>query len=246
MAYVGIGAEVEGIHAVAAAAENGRVRELLIEKKRFRDERYVEVAALVEAHGGRIVEVQDIGKSAVTSAPQGIVARCAPLPTCSLAEAIETGTPPAIVVLDHIVDPRNIGAIARTAAAIGMGALVVSTYRAAPFSASAFKAAAGALEKLPIVVLSSIADAVWRLEQEGVWTVGLDGSGDCSLFGLELLAEPVALLVGAEDRGLSRLVSERVSVRATLPITEKVESLNASVAASLAMFEIARVRGWLS
>ena len=246
MAHAGIGADVEGFHAVAAAAENRRVRELLIETNRLRDGRYAKVAAMVESHGGRIIEVDDARESAVTTAPQGLVARCAPLATLGLDEAIDTATPAAIVALDHIEDPRNVGAIARSAVAAGMGALVVSTDRAAPLSASAFKAAAGTLEALPVAVVSSIAESVRRLEKAGVWTVGLDASGDRSLFGLDLLAEPVALVVGGEDIGLSRLVADRVSVVAALPMVGGVESLNASVAASLAVFEVARVRGWLS
>ncbi len=126
-----------------------------------------------------------------------------------------------------------------------MGGLVVAADRAAPLGATAFKAAAGALERLPVVVVTSVADAVRRLEDLGVWTVALDGHADRSLLGLDLLTEPVALVVGAEGAGLSRLVAERVSVLARLPLAGDVESLNASVAASLAMYELARVRGWV-
>lgn len=245
MAHAGIGADAEGFHAVAAAAAAGRVRELLIERRRLRDGRYREVANRVDAAGGTVVQVGDVRNDSATSAPQGVVARCRPIATVSLETAIAATTPAAVVALDHIEDDRNVGAIARSAVAAGIGALIVSTDRAAPLGASAFKAAAGALETLPVVVVASIADAVRRLENAGVWTVGLDGTGDRSLLDLELLAEPVALVVGAEGKGLTRLVADRVSVLARMPMAGEVESLNASVAASLAMFELARMRGWL-
>lgn len=246
MASAGIGADVEGFHAVAAAVAAGRVRELLIEPRRQREDRYDRLVTTVKAAGGRVVEVADVREHAVTSAPQGVLARCRPIEPLSLESAAAVVEPAALVVLDHIEDPRNVGAIARSAVAAGMGALVVSTDRAAPLSASAFKAAAGTFETLGITVVHSIADAVRRIEKIGIWTVGLSGEAERSLLGLELLAEPVALVVGAEGRGLSHLVAERVSVRARLPMAGTVESLNASVAASLAMFEIARVRGTLS
>lgn len=245
MVHAGIGADVEGFHAVAAAAMAGRVRELHIEPRRFREERFRELAKRVEASGGRVVEVDDVRAGSATSAPQGVVARCRPIETARLDDAIAATTPSALVVLDRIGDDRNVGAVARSAVAAGVGALVVSSDRAAPLGASAFKAAAGALETLPVVEVASVADAVRRLELSGVWTVGLDGTGDRSLFGLELLAEPVALVIGAEGKGLSRLVAERVSVVARMPMVGEIESLNASVAASLAMYELARVRGWL-
>ena len=94
--------------------------------------------------------------------------------------------------------------------------------------------------------VSSVAAAIARLRDLGVWSVGLSAAGTESLFGLGLLTEPVALVVGAEGSGLSRLVEERVDVTARIPLAPGVESLNASVAAALAVFELARTRGWVS
>ncbi|MFQ5554478.1 MAG: 23S rRNA (guanosine(2251)-2'-O)-methyltransferase RlmB [Acidimicrobiia bacterium] len=246
MAPAGIGADVEGVHAVAAAAAAGRVRRLLVERGRQRDEPIARTLELVRSRGGEIEVVDDISDAAHTAVPQGVVAHCRPIETVSIERAAECGAPASLIVLDHVEDPRNVGAISRSAVAAGVGAMVVSWDRAAPLGASAFKAAAGALETLPVAVVRSVADAVRRLESLGVWTVGLEGTADRSLLGLDLLAEPVALVVGAEGRGLSRLVSERVSLRARLPLAGDVESLNVSVAASLAMFELARVRGWVA
>lgn len=243
MAPAGTGArgtQVEGIHAVAAALAVGRVESLLFDRRAEGS-----LAALIEEADRRGVAydmVDDLSDRAATTAPQGVIAYCRPLPGRSLDDAIAAVTPAAILVLDHVVDPRNIGAIARSAVAAGVGGIVLTERRAAPLSAAAFKAAAGALEHLVVVEVSSVAAAVDDLKRRGIWTVGLDADGDQHLFGLGLLTEPVALVLGAEGEGLGRLVRERVDVVASIPILGPVESLNVSVAAALAAYEIARVR----
>jgi 23S rRNA (guanosine2251-2'-O)-methyltransferase len=190
--------------------------------------------------------VDDVRDKAVTGAPQGVVATAQAIQTLSIKDAVATADNPALLVVDHVEDPRNIGAAARSAVAAGMTALVVSHNRSAPLGATAFKAAVGAFEMIPIVTVSSIADALKRLSQLSVWNVGLDGSGDRSLLGLDLLEQPVALCVGAEGAGLSHLVKERCDVVATIPMVGPTESLNASVASALGCYEVARVRGWVS
>lgn len=239
MAPAGIGRRVEGLHAVTAAIEAGRVQRLLVDRRR-RDT----VAGIVrtaESTGIPVEVVADIHDHADSASPQGLVADCSPLRTVELEDLAAT-TRPAILMLDHVVDPHNLGAIARSGLAAGMTGLVVSTDRAAPFSATAFKAAVGALERLPVCLVTSIGDAVRRLVDLDVWSVGLDASAEGSLFGLELLTEPVALVVGAEGGGLGRLVKERCDVLASIPMAGPTESLNASVAAALAAFEVWRVR----
>ncbi len=246
MASAGIGDRVEGVHAVGAAVAAGRVRRLTVERSRLRDQ---EIAALVQearAAGCEIVEVDDVSEFAVTQAPQGLVAEATPLPRADIADLVPEAGSAAILVLDHLQDPRNLGAIARTAVAAGFGGLVVPTRRAAPVGATAFKAAAGALEHLQLATVSSIASALDRLRAMDVWLVGLDAHGERSIFGLDLLKEPVALVVGAEARGLGRLVRDKVDVVASIPHVGSIESLNASVAASLAMYELARMRGWVT
>ena len=148
----------------------------------------------------------------------------------------------ALLVLDHSEDPQNVGAMARSAAAAGVTGMVMSSRRAAPLSASVFKAAAGALERLPVAIVGSIPEALSRLKDAGVWVVGLAASADRSLFGLDLLTEPVAVAVGAEGAGLARLTEERCDVVVSIPMADGVESLNASVSGALAAFEIMRVR----
>ncbi|MCB2224347.1 MAG: 23S rRNA (guanosine(2251)-2'-O)-methyltransferase RlmB [Actinobacteria bacterium] len=245
MAQPGIGRSVEGHHAVAAAVAAGRVVRLLVERRRA--DGYDDLIRSARDSGAAVEVVDDVRAMADTTSPQGLVARCRPIPLVALEEAAESGDqgadPAALLILDHIEDPRNVGAIARSAAAAGVGALVIASHRSAPLEGTAFKSAAGAFEHLPVCVVSSIPAALADLRDRGLWVVGLDGDADQSLFGLGLLTEPVALVVGAEGRGLSRLVAERCDVLAAIPITPEVESLNASVAAALAVFEVRRARG---
>ena len=118
----------------------------------------------------------------------------------------------------------------------------MSSRRAAPLSATAFKAAAGALEKVPVAVVGSIPEALSRLKDLDIWLVGLDAGADESLFDLQLLTEPVAVVVGAESRGISHLAAQRCDVLASIPMVGGTESLNASVSGAVAAFEIMRVR----
>jgi 23S rRNA (guanosine2251-2'-O)-methyltransferase len=240
MAPSGAGAEVEGLHAVAAAVAAGRVERLFVEASRAASLR--PLLADAAAAGAEVQVVAALESLAATTAPQGVVAHCRPLPTRDLAEVAAARPPAALVVLDHLEDPRNVGAIARSALAAGMSGLVLARRRAAPLGATAFKAAAGALERLPVALVSSVAQAVADLGRLGIWTVGLDAGVDRSLFGLELLSEPVAVVVGAEGRGLAALVADRVDLRVSIPLGGGVESLNAAVAVSLACYEVARVR----
>ncbi len=121
--------------------------------------------------------------------------------------------------------------------------MVLSANRQAPLSAAAFKAAAGALERVPVTIVGSIPEALSRLKKAGVWIVGLHADADESLFGLDLLTEPVAMVIGAEGAGLSVLTAKRCDVLVGIPMTGATESLNASVSAALACFEVMRVRG---
>ncbi len=238
MAPAGFGNRVEGVHAVAAAAEAGRVDRLYVERSRREG---ADVAARVDRVGSdRVRLIDDVRTLATTDAPQGVVADCRPISSVTLESLSGQGT--ALLVLDHLEDPQNVGAVARSGSAAGITGLVVSSKRAAPLSAAAFKASAGALETLPVAIVGSIPEALNRLKEFGVWIVGLDASGEQSLFGLDLLTEPVAVVIGAEGTGLSQLAAKRCDVVVSIPMVTGVESLNASVSGALAAFEIMRVR----
>lgn len=241
----GIGGSVEGFHAVAAALDAGRVRRLAVERGRLRRTPYRQLIDSANEAGVVVELVDDVRPEAVTEAPQGLLAEATPIAPIALEEAVALADPPALLVLDHIEDPRNVGAVARTAVAAGIPALVVTRRRSAPLGATAFKAAAGALERIAVVEVSSLPEALKRLGGVGVWSLGLDGSAERSMLGHQLLTEAVALVIGAEGGGLSRLVAERCDELVRLPMAGDVESLNASVAAGLAVYELARTRGWV-
>lgn len=242
MGRAGFGVRVEGLHAVGAAAEAGRVEVLHVETRRADRAEIVALAERVEAGGGTIRRVADVRALADTTAPQGVVAECRPIPASTLEQVARATEPAAVMVLDRVVDPHNVGAIVRSSVAAGVRGFVLSDRRAAPLGGAAFKAAAGSLEHARVAIVGSIAEAVSQLSRLGLWTVGLDAEGDRSLFGLDILTEPVAVVVGAEGAGLSRLVGDRLDVRAFIPMAGPTESLNASVAAALAAFEIVRRR----
>lgn len=236
MAPAGYGDKVEGSHAVAAALAAGRVEKLYVERSRRG-----RMGPLLEALDEPIVEfVDDVRPFADTEAPQGVVAKCRPIKPATLESL--AGEKAAILVLDHIEDPHNVGAAARSAQAAGMSGIVVSSRRAAPLSSTTFKAAAGALERLPVAMVGSIPEALSRLKDNSVWIVGLEASADRSLFDLDLLTEPVAMVVGAEGSGLAELTRKRCDLLVSIPMSADTESLNASVSAALASFEIMRVR----
>ena len=236
MAPAGFGDKVEGVHAVAAAVAAGRVEKVFVERGR----RGRLGGLLDDVEPSMVSLVDDVRSMADTDAPQGVVARCRPIQPSTL-ESI-AGDSAAILVLDHLEDPHNVGAAARSALAAGLGAMVVSSRRAAPLSSTAFKAAAGALERLPVAVVNSIPEGLSRLKDMGVWVVGLESGAAQSLFGLELLTEPVAVVVGAEGIGLAELTRKRCDLLVSIPMAPGIESLNASVSAALACFEIMRVR----
>ena len=167
---------------------------------------------------------------------QGIVAVAPPFAYASLAE-IES---PLIVVLDGITDPQNLGAIARSAEVAGGGAIVLPKRRSAHVTPAAEKAAAGAFSWLDVAVVPNLTRALGDLAERGLWSVGLDGRARTSLWDERLLDGPVALVVGGEGSGLSRLVSERCDALVAIPLEGRLGSLNASAAAAVALFEVTR------
>jgi 23S rRNA (guanosine2251-2'-O)-methyltransferase len=236
MAPAGYGDRIEGIHAVSAALRAGRVERLFVEKGR----RHRLADLLSDVEGPMVKLVDDVRSMAETDAPQGVVARCRPIRPVTLESL--TGEGAAALILDHVEDPHNVGAAARSARAAGLGGMVVSARRAAPLSATAFKSSASALESLPVAIVGSIPEALSRLKDKGLWIVGLEAGSGQSLFGLDLLTEPVAVVVGAEGSGLAELTRKRCDVLVSIPMASATESLNASVSAALASFEIMRVR----
>ena len=156
--------------------------------------------------------------------------------------AAAAGQLPLVVALDGVTDPRNLGAVARSAAAFGGHGLLIPSRRSASVTAGAWKASAGALARVPVARASNLVQALGAYQEAGIFVTGLDAAGDVTVADLPVADAPLALVVGSEGRGLSRLVAERCDVIARIRMEDTTESLNAGVAAGIALYEISRQR----
>ena len=202
-----------------------------------------EIVELAAASGAnvRFVDAERVRTEAHSDVPQGVVAQAAPVEAVALGDLAKN--PAAfLVVLDGVTDPRNLGAVLRVAENAGATGAMLPRHRSASLTPAAVKAAAGAIEHLPIALVGGVPAALEQLARAGVWTVGLDADADASVFELTVADGPVALVLGAEGRGLSRLASQRCDVLAAIPRHGHVESLNVAAAAAVACFEVARRR----
>jgi 23S rRNA (guanosine2251-2'-O)-methyltransferase len=158
-----------------------------------------------------------------------------------LAAAIESPAP-LLVGLDGVTDPRNLGAVVRSAAAFGVHGVFLPERRSAGITATAWRTSAGAAARVPIAQVTNLTRSLKRCQQEGFLVAGLDADGPTTVYDLEAAVGPLVVVVGSEGRGLSRLVGETCDLRVRIPTTSSVESLNASVAAAVALAEVARRR----
>jgi 23S rRNA (guanosine2251-2'-O)-methyltransferase len=206
---------------------------------------------IVELAQHQRVPVQEVARKrldaeARTDAPQGVLAKCSPIREHDLDDLAkrQKGKPlPFLVALDGVTDPGNLGAVLRSADGAGATGIVLAKHRAVHVTPTVAKTAAGAIEYLPMTVVSGIPAALLRLRELGVWIVGLDGDAPMSLFDLPAIDdEPVCVVMGAEGSGLSRLVRQRCDVIVSIPMHGGVAALNVSAAAALACFEVARRR----
>jgi len=159
-----------------------------------------------------------------------------------LDAAAAAGQPALVVALDGVTDPRNLGAVLRSAGAFGAHGVLLPERRAAGVTASAWKVSAGAAARVPVARATNLARTLAEYRKAGVFVVGLDGHGDTTVGELPFAGDPLVLVVGSEGKGLSRLVREQCDAIAAIPIASAVESLNAGVAAGIALYEVARHR----
>jgi len=156
--------------------------------------------------------------------------------------ARDAAEPPLIVALDGVTDPRNLGAIARSATAFGAHGLLVPSRRSAGVTAGAWKTSAGTLATLRVARATNLTAALRELRDDGLFVIGLDGAGDTEVADVNLFTEPLVIVIGSEGKGLSRLVREQCDVVARIPMRAAAESLNAGVAAGVTLYEVARHR----
>lgn len=177
-------------------------------------------------------------------AHQGVLAYVAVQAYVELDEILEreTGQTPLVVLLDEVTDPYNFGAILRTAEATGVQGVVIPKRRAVPLTGVVAKAAAGAVEYVPVARVPNLVQAIDTLKSNGYWVVGAEGASDTAFTEVDYQGK-TALVIGAEGKGLSRLVSEKCDFLVKLPMLGKLSSLNASVAAGVMLYEIVRQRG---
>lgn len=242
------GDHVEGRQAVRELlrANKRKVHEVLFSQDAHSSAILAEIVDLARDHRIPLREItpRKLDEAALTAAPQGVIAKAAavqPVPLEGLARPAGA-TPALLVAPDGVTDPGNLGAILRTAEVAGATGVVLTRHRSASLTPATVKAAAGAIEHLPIALVGGLPSALSKLSDAGLWVVGLDGHAPGGLESLRIADEPVVVVVGAEGRGLSELVQRRCDQVVSIPVMGRIESLNVAAAAAVALFDIARVR----
>ncbi len=236
-----------GIHAVTTLLKRDpkRVRRLLVQQGRG-DGRLQELIERAEACG---IEVQRRSRAQldeqVAGVHQGVVAECMPLRAgteTDLEQLLETLQEPALLlVLDGVTDPHNLGACLRTADAAGVHAVIAPKDKSAPLNATVAKVACGAAEVVPYIQVTNLARTLQLLQRYGIWITGTAGEACDELFDSDM-SGPLALVMGAEGKGMRRLTREHCDRLVKIPMAGEVSSLNVSVATGVCLFEIVRQR----
>jgi 23S rRNA (guanosine2251-2'-O)-methyltransferase len=224
---------VTGVYVAEGAERDGRLREAF---------------KLVAEKGVSLLEVnkRELDRLTDGAVHQGLAAKVPPYdyahPDDLVTRATDAGERPLIVALDSVTDPRNLGAVVRSAAGFGAHGVVVTERRAAGMTAAAWKTSAGAAARVPVAQCVNLTRQLKAYQEAGLMVVGLDADGDVSLPDLDLADGPLVLVVGAEGGGLSRLVADTCDQLVSIPMAHHLESLNAGVAAGVALYAIAQRR----
>ncbi|WP_069386352.1 23S rRNA (guanosine(2251)-2'-O)-methyltransferase RlmB [Cellulosimicrobium cellulans] len=212
------------------------------------DDRTREILDIVSGRGYELLEVgkPELDRLTDGAVHQGVALRVPPYDYADVDDLLDaaaaSGRPPLVVALDGVTDPRNLGAVLRSAGAFGAHGVLVPERRAAGVTASAWKVSAGAAARVPVARATNLVRALGELKKAGCFVVGLDAGGTTAIGDLALATEPLVLVAGSEGRGLSRLVREACDVVASIPIDSDTESLNAAVATAISLYEVARLR----
>ena len=213
------------------------------------DDRVKEALKIAASRGIAINEITRPEVDRMTgydSVHQGIALQVPPYKYQHPMEMLDTilsrGQTPLIVALDGITDPRNLGAIIRSVAAFGGQGVIVPQRRSTGVTASAWKTSAGAAARIPVALAANLNATLKDLKKRGCFVIGLDGGGDMQMHDFKLGSEPLVLVIGSEGKGLSRLVQENCDAIASISIQGETESLNAGIAASVALYEVSKRR----
>ena len=239
--------KLTGIHAVREALAAGRPLQTVMVGREHHGERIAEIVSLAKRNGVpvRFEDRAQLDRAAGTRSHQGVVGLVAARSSVSLEDLLARkgagGVPGLLVILDGVEDPQNLGAIIRTALAAGADGVVIPERRAAGLTEAAARASAGAVAHLPVARVTNISRAIEELKEGGYWVVGLDERAEKRHSEVDL-SGPIALALGGEGKGLHELVRQRCDFLASIPTTGPVASLNVSVAAGVALFEVVRQR----
>lgn len=237
---------LEGRNAVTEALKNKRpIDKLYVAKDGDSSLRHI--AALASENSIPVVKVdkRKLDAMSFSHAHQGVIAVTAAVEYKTIddifALAEESGRPPLIMILDGVSDTGNLGAIVRSAECAGAHGIIIPKRHSAGITAAAAKAAAGALEYVPVVKVPNISSAIEELKNRGVWIYATAAEGSKSLYETDLTG-PSAIVIGSEGDGVSRLVRENSDFLVSIPMLGKITSLNASVAAGVLLYEAVRQR----
>jgi 23S rRNA (guanosine2251-2'-O)-methyltransferase len=213
------------------------------------DERVAEAVQLAADAGIAVLEagMAELDRLTGGAVHQGVALRVRPYEYAHPEDFTEdtAPVPSLIVALDGVTDPRNLGAVVRSAAAFGATGVVVPARRSAGVTAGAWKASAGALARLPVARAVNLTRTLEAYKSHGFFVAGLDAAGSTDVHEMPVADGPLVLVVGSEGRGLSRVVAAACDLLVRIPMSDATESLNAGVAASIALYEIATVRSGL-
>jgi 23S rRNA (guanosine2251-2'-O)-methyltransferase len=240
--------KIFGINPVAEALKAGRpVQRLLIAEQRKSDR---DVQAIVRLARGRGIEVriesrESLNREVAKAQHQGVIAIVSAREYAAFDDVLrapaQKGQAPFFLLLDGVEDPRNLGAILRTAETAGVHGVVIPERRAAGLTETVAKTAAGALEYVPVAKVTNLVTTIEELKKAGIWVAGAEAGSDLAYWDADF-SRPTAIVLGGEDKGVRRLVRERCDYMVSLPIRGRINSLNVSVAAGILLYEVLRQR----
>ena len=236
---------IEGRNPVAEALKSGRNIDKLYIKRGNNQGSIIPIIAMAKKKGIQVTEVDShkLDSMSETGAHQGVIALCASAEYKTVDDILniakEKGEPPFIVILDRITDPRNLGSVIRTANCAGVHGVIISKHDSVGLTSVCAKASAGAVEYTPVARVNNLAKTIDELKKQNIWVTGADASGERDLYEADLKGA-VAIVIGSEGEGISRLVLDKCDFKVKIPMKGNVNSLNASVAAALFIYEAAR------
>ncbi len=240
--------KIVGINPIREALRAGRpIQRLLIAEQRKMDRDVAEIIRLARDRGIeiRITSRDALNRESQNSRHQGVIAMASARTYATLDDilhiSVQRDEAPLFLILDSVEDPRNLGAILRTAEAAGVHGVIIPERRAAGLTETVAKTAAGALEYVPVVKVVNIVHTLEELKKAGVWVTGAEAGGETDYWDADF-ARPTALVLGGEDKGVRRLVKEHCDYLVSMPLMGHITSLNVSVAAGILLYEVLRQR----